>query len=100
MMDSFELLYPVGRNLVDIVNEGSRVIKIKVKVCSAILTRFCMFCTRPRYQVSVYWTIAMLIHVILVILLFCDFRSEGRHLALSAWDLLCYLIVALPWPST
>ena len=29
--------------------------------CSAIFTRFCLFCIRPRYQVSVYKTICPLV---------------------------------------
>ena len=35
----------------------------KVKVYSAIFSRFCMFCayTRPRYQMSVYKTIGPLV---------------------------------------
>ena len=37
----------------------------KVKVCSAILTRFCIFCDiigpKPRYQMSVYSTIDPLV---------------------------------------
>ena len=48
-------------NLTKLLNEGLWV--IKVKVCSAILTRFCMVCAynRPRYQVSVNKTVGPLV---------------------------------------
>ena len=46
------------------------VIKIKVKVCSAISTVFCRFCTRPRYQVSVYRTIDPLVYRVMALCIF------------------------------
>ena len=44
----------------------------QVKVCLAIVSRFCMFCayTRPRYQVSVYRTIGPLVCLFFLVL-FC-----------------------------
>ena len=36
---------------------------IKVKVCSAIRSRFCMFCANTIYQVSVYRTIGPLVSI-------------------------------------
>ena len=34
---------------------------IKVKVCSAVLSRFCMFYANTRYEVSIYRTIGPLV---------------------------------------
>ena len=56
MIDSWEIIASCG--LYNKLN-----IKIKVKVCSAILNQVLYVWTRPRYKVSVYRTIRPLVHI-------------------------------------
>ena len=61
MMDSEEIIASCDLEFGLYSKLNERLSVIKVKVCSVILIRFCMFCayTRPIYQMSVYMTIVL-----------------------------------------
>ena len=67
MMDSLvivascDLELDLYSKLNEFLRKGLHLLVIKVKVCSAVLPRFCMFYANTRYQMNIYRTIGPLV---------------------------------------